>query len=211
MLSSTLQHDYEVCVENFFPREINMDNDIARIAQQIAKGGSNIVFTGAGISTESGIPDFRSKGGLWDKYQPVYFDEFMSSREARIEYWRQKSEMYHQLIQAKPNPAHLAVAELYEMGLLDTVITQNIDGLHQLAGVPEDKVIELHGNTRRVRCMTCSAIITDHEAQQRIEACNLNVSVVAISSPTPSPSVRVCPCRRLSELRCYLRTAISLW
>ncbi len=135
-----------------------MDNDIAHIAQKVAHAGRNVVFTGAGISTESGIPDFRSKGGIWDKYRPVYFEEFMSSKEARIEYWRRKAELYYELEQAKPNPAHTSLVRLYEMDLLQAVITQNVDGLHQEAGLPDEKVIELHGNTRRVRCMRCQKI-----------------------------------------------------
>jgi NAD-dependent protein deacetylase/lipoamidase len=143
---------------------------IALIADQIAKGGKNVVFTGAGISTESGIPDFRGKGGIWDRFQPVYFDEFMRSREARIEYWRQKTELYHDLMKAAPNPAHMAVARLHEMGLVEAVITQNIDGLHQASGIPEEKVIELHGSNRRVRCMRCGGISSIEEAHRRIEA-----------------------------------------
>jgi NAD-dependent deacetylase len=143
------------------------------IAQQIAKAGRNVVFTGAGISTESGIPDFRSKGGLWEKYRPIYFDEFMSSREARIEYWRRNAELYPDFVRAEPNLAHLALSRLYEMELLEAVITQNVDGLHQQAGLPHDSVIELHGNTRRVRCMSCSKITSDHEALQRVEAGDL--------------------------------------
>ena len=148
-------------------------NDISMVAQEIAKNDNNVVFTGAGISTESGIPDFRSQGGLWDKYQPIYFDAFMASKEARIEYWRRKADMYPTLAQAKPNLAHLALAELYEMGLLEAVITQNIDSLHQQAGLPDDKVIELHGNTRRIRCLSCQQIFSDDEIQQRIEAGDL--------------------------------------
>lgn len=150
-----------------------MDKSITLIAQQMAKGGRNVVFTGAGISTESGIPDFRSKGGLWDKYQPIYFDEFMSSRQVRIEYWRRKAELYPDLVRAKPNPAHMALAQLYELELLEAVITQNIDGLHQQAGLPDEAVIELHGNTHRVRCMRCQKISSIHEAHKRIEAGDL--------------------------------------
>ena len=146
------------------------DKNIFLIAEQIAKGGKNVFFTGAGISTESGIPDYRSKGGIWDKFRPVYYDEFMSSKEARIEYWQQKSELYQDLVKAKPNPAHTAITRLYEMGMLESVITQNIDGLHQESGLPDDKVIELHGNNRRIRCMSCSRISSIHEAQKRIEA-----------------------------------------
>jgi len=147
----------------------DQNNGLHLIAENIAKGGKNIIFTGAGISTESGISDYRSKGGIWDKFTPVYFDEFMSSRDARIEYWRRKTELYHQLVQAEPNPAHNAISELYGMGLIEMVITQNIDGLHQKSGVPDDKIIELHGNTLRVRCMSCSKIAPVHETQKRIE------------------------------------------
>lgn len=146
-----------------------MDKEISLIAGKISEGGRNVVFTGAGISTESGIPDFRSKGGIWDQYRPVYFDEFMTSRESRIEYWRQKTELYVDLVKAEPNAGHRSVARLYEMGLLEAVITQNIDGLHQEAGVPDDKVVELHGSNRRVRCMSCGRISSIHEAHKRVE------------------------------------------
>jgi NAD-dependent deacetylase len=149
---------------------MDTDTKISLVARKIGEGGKNVVFTGAGISTESGISDYRSKGGIWDKYQPVYFDEFMSSKEARTEYWRRKAELYDELVGAKPNPAHRALFSLYEMGLLEAVITQNIDGLHQESGIPDDRVIELHGNNRRVRCMTCGKISSIHEAQKRVEA-----------------------------------------
>jgi len=147
-----------------------MNKEISLIARKISEGGKNVVFTGAGISTESGIPDFRSKGGIWDQYRPVYFDEFMTSRESRIEYWRQKSELYLDLVKAAPNAGHRSIAGLYEMGLLEAVITQNIDGLHQEAGIPDDKMIELHGSNRRVRCMSCGRISSIHEAHERVEA-----------------------------------------
>jgi len=149
------------------------DENIKQIAEQIAKGGKNVFFTGAGISTESGIPDYRSKGGIWDQFKPVHYDEFMSSKEARIEYWRQKSELYQDLAKATPNSAHMALVRLHEMGLLEAVITQNIDGLHQESGLPNEDIIELHGNNRRVRCMTCSRISSIHDAHERIEAGDL--------------------------------------
>jgi NAD-dependent deacetylase len=148
----------------------DMKEKISLIAQKIAQGGKNVIFTGAGISTESGIPDYRSQGGLWDKFRPVYFDEFMSSRDARIEFWRQKTALYPDLIKAKPNPAHMAIVELHQMGLLEAVITQNIDGLHQASGLPDEKIIELHGNTCRVRCMSCQKLYPLDETQKRIEA-----------------------------------------
>jgi len=142
--------------------------EIAQIAAKIREGGKNVVFTGAGISTESGIPDYRSQGGIWDKFRPVYFDEFMSSKEARIEYWRRWVELYRGIVQARPNPAHLALARLHDMGLLQAVVTQNVDGLHQESGLPDEKIIELHGNTRRIRCMSCREIHPVDEIRKRI-------------------------------------------
>ena len=145
-----------------------MEEHVKRIAAKIREGGRNIIFTGAGISTESGIPDYRSQGGIWDKFRPVYFDEFMSDRAAREEYWRRWVELYDGLMRAKPNPAHLAVATLYAQGLIEAVITQNIDGLHQASGIPEDQVIELHGNTRRIRCMQCQTVSPTKDARDRL-------------------------------------------
>ena len=147
-----------------------MKDQIARIAAKIKEGGNNVVFTGAGISTESGIPDFRSQGGIWDKYRPVYFDEFMSSKESRIEYWQRWSDLYRGIASAQPNPGHLAVARLHEMGLVRAVVTQNVDGLHQESGLPEEKVIELHGNTCRIRCMSCRQTTPIENVRQRLTA-----------------------------------------
>jgi len=145
-----------------------MNEKIAQIATKIKAGGKNVVFTGAGISTESGIPDYRSQGGIWDKVRPVYFDEFMSSQESRVEYWRQRGELYQKIAQAEPNPAHMSLARLNEIGLLQAVVTQNIDGLHQAAGLPDEKIVELHGNTCRIRCMSCRKISPIDKVQQRL-------------------------------------------
>jgi len=150
-----------------------MNPNVTRIAEKLTEGGKNIIFSGAGISTESGIPDYRSQGGIWDKFRPVYFDEFMASREAREEYWRQKVVFYNDLINAQPNTAHRAICELWELGLLEAVITQNIDGLHQEAGLPGEIVIELHGNNRRVRCMGCDRISSIEAAHARVKAGDL--------------------------------------
>jgi NAD-dependent deacetylase len=147
-----------------------MDDKIKLIADKIKQGGKNIVFTGAGISTESGIPDYRSQGGIWDKFRPVYFDEFMSDRKAREEYWRRWQELYKGIQQAQPNTGHTAIARLDQMGLLEAVITQNVDGLHQEAGLADEKIIELHGNTRRIRCMSCRTITTTEEIKARLNS-----------------------------------------
>ncbi len=145
-----------------------MKEKVSTIAARIKAGGKNIVFTGAGISTESGIPDYRSQGGIWDRFRPVYFDEFMSSRESREEYWRRWVALYQGLLAAKPNPAHLALAELCGAGMLAAVITQNVDNLHQESGIPPEKVIELHGNTRRIRCMHCRQLVPTDDVWKRL-------------------------------------------
>ncbi len=145
-----------------------MKNKINQIARKIKEGGKNVIFTGAGISTESGIPDYRSQGGIWDKFRPVYFDEFMSSKKSRVEYWRRCVQLYQGITKAEPNAAHISLARLNEMGLLQAVVTQNIDGLHQASGLPDDKIVELHGNTCRIRCMSCQKISPIDEVQQRL-------------------------------------------
>ncbi len=147
-----------------------MESEIAKIAEKIKRGGKNVVFTGAGISTESGIPDYRSQGGIWDKFRPVYFDEFMSSKASREEYWRRWVALYQGILDARPNAAHMALARLEQMGLLTAVITQNIDGLHQASGLADENIIELHGNTCRVRCMSCRKLAPIADVQQRLAA-----------------------------------------
>jgi len=116
-----------------------------------------VVFTGAGISTESGIPDFRSPGGLWTKYAPIEYGDFVSSEEMRREAWRRKFAMEETFRKAEPNRGHRAVAKLVERGKVTHVITQNVDGLHQVSGVPDDKVIELHGNSTYAKCLHCGS------------------------------------------------------
>jgi NAD-dependent deacetylase len=116
-----------------------------------------VVFTGAGISTESGIPDFRGPGGLWTRHRPIDFEAFLGSEEARAESWRRRFAMDEVLRAARPNRGHAAVAELVREGKVAAVITQNIDGLHQASGVPDEAVIELHGNTTYAACLDCEA------------------------------------------------------
>jgi NAD-dependent deacetylase len=130
-------------------------DDVARLREMIGSAARIVAFTGAGISTESGIPDFRSPGGIWTKYKPIYFDDFMSSDEMRRESWRRKFATDETMLQAEPNAGHRALAKLVEQGRMSAIITQNIDGLHQRAGVPDSKVIELHGNTTYATCLDC--------------------------------------------------------
>ena len=131
------------------------DLAIAALERLLQEARRAVVFTGAGISTESGIPDFRSPGGIWTRYQPIDFDDFLHSRAARREAWRRKFATDPTIRAARPNRGHRAVAALVRRGTAASVITQNIDGLHQASGVPEDRVIELHGNTTYAHCLDC--------------------------------------------------------
>ena len=130
-------------------------DDVTRLREMIGSANRIVAFTGAGISTESGIPDFRSPGGIWTKYKPIYFDDFMSSDEMRRESWRRKFATDETMLQAEPNAGHRALAKLVEQGRMSAIITQNIDGLHQRSGVPDSKVIELHGNATYATCLDC--------------------------------------------------------
>lgn len=128
---------------------------IETLRSTIDGSGRIAVFTGAGISTESGIPDFRSPGGIWTKYQPILFEDFVSSEEMRRESWRRRIAIGPTFSTAEPNRGHRAVAELVRRGKVSGVITQNIDNLHQNSGIPDEKVIELHGNGTYAACLSC--------------------------------------------------------
>jgi NAD-dependent protein deacetylase/lipoamidase len=132
-----------------------VDSDIAALADMLRRARRAVVFTGAGISTESGIPDFRSPGGIWTRMMPVQFQDYVADPEARRLSWERRFEMEETWNAVKPNAGHLAVAELVRQGIVAAVITQNIDNLHQAAGVPESRAVELHGNTRYAKCLTC--------------------------------------------------------
>ncbi len=132
---------------------------ISRAAEALAGSELILVFTGAGVSTESGIPDFRGPDGLWTKLNPEDFhiDRYMASRRVRVMRWglHLQGALWGSRTQVMPNPAHLAIVDLWKAGRLAGCVTQNIDGLHQEAGLPEDLVSELHGNVRKTRCMSC--------------------------------------------------------
>lgn len=130
-------------------------NEIDQLRSMIKGSRRVVVFTGAGISTESGIPDFRSPGGIWTKYKPIDFNDFIASEDMRRESWKRKFASESVMNRARPNKGHLAVAKLVEQGKVTSVITQNVDGLHQLSGVPDEKVIELHGNATYAACLQC--------------------------------------------------------
>jgi NAD-dependent deacetylase len=127
----------------------------AQLAALIAHSQRIVAFTGAGISTESGIPDFRSPGGIWSRMQPIDFRDFMRSADMRREAWRRKAVIDRDFQQAAPNRGHRALAALVARGVMSAIITQNIDGLHQASGVPGEQVIELHGNGTYASCLDC--------------------------------------------------------
>ena len=130
-------------------------SDADRLSKLIAAADRAVVFTGAGISTESGIPDFRSPGGVWSRMKPIYFQEFVGSQDMRREAWNRTFSGVMGWTGAKPNAGHYAVAEMVTRGKVSSVITQNVDNLHQDAGVPPERVIELHGNGTYATCLDC--------------------------------------------------------
>jgi NAD-dependent deacetylase len=140
------------------------------LVQLLTHAQRAVAFTGAGVSTESGIPDFRSPGGIWDRYRPIDFREFLADPGARRETWRRGLQTYPVLAAAQPNPAHLALAELERLGKLRWVITQNIDGLHVRAGSSPETVIELHGNAHGVKCLACGARFERTAIHARVDA-----------------------------------------
>ncbi|MEL6324206.1 MAG: Sir2 family NAD-dependent protein deacetylase [Pseudomonadota bacterium] len=139
-------------------------SDLIRHSQRI------VFFTGAGMSTESGIPDFRSPGGVWSKMQPIYFQDFVRSREVRREAWTRVFNRSAGWVGADPNAGHAAIAELNAAGRLSSVITQNVDNLHQASGLPDDRVIELHGNASYAACLSCGARHEIEDLKPRWEA-----------------------------------------
>lgn len=134
-----------------------MEDLFAEGARIVKESRKILIFTGAGLSTESGIPDFRSPGGVWSKYDPsdFYFQKIVSDQQSREKYWEMSSEMYQNMKEASPNPAHLAIKSLEDMDKLLAVVTQNIDHLHHKAGNTPEKIIELHGTAFSVSCLSC--------------------------------------------------------
>src|SRR5215467_752024 len=129
---------------------------IEEFAVKIRENEEIVVFTGAGISTESGIPDFRSPGGIWTRYTPISFQDYMGSEKARIESWKRRLETQEAYKKAKPNIGHYTIQSLDQKGKLVGLITQNVDGLHGVAGLPDEKIVELHGTNRKIICLSCN-------------------------------------------------------
>ena len=151
-----------------------------------------VAFTGAGISTESGIPDFRGPQGLWKRYQPIQFQDFLRDPEARREYWRRKVELYPGIRDARPNAGHLALERMYRAGRLAAVITQNIDGLHQKAGLPAERVIEIHGSEAHIVCVGCGQPMPVEETRRAFaEAAAADLLLVVGSSLQVYPAASI--------------------
>ena len=142
--------------------------DLEAFVQRLGASRSIVFFTGAGISTESGVPDFRSPGGVWTKYQPVLFQDFLTSEPARVQHWRLKKATYELFKTVKPNLAHYAISDFEKRGKLLGVITQNIDGLHKIAGTSDEKLVELHGTDRLVTCLACGKVYAPGEVYENL-------------------------------------------
>ncbi len=174
----------------------SFDKRLNEVLQLLKNAEIVTAFTGAGISTESGISDFRSPGGVWDRYRIVTYQEFLSSHESRVEYWGMKKELFREMKGARPNMAHKALAQIERTGKLRCIITQNIDGLHQDAGSSHDIVIELHGTNRKAICLNCRKSWLIEEIHERLEKgevdprceyCNGLVKPATVSFGQPMP------------------------
>ena len=169
---------------------------IARLAALLAGSARTVAFTGAGISTESGIPDFRSPGGVWSRMKPIDFDAFVHNEDARREAWRRTFSGAAGWVGAKPNEGHFAISRLVDTGKVSHVITQNVDNLHQDAGVPAHQVIELHGNAGYATCLACGLrheladlrdSFLEHGALPACRVCGGIVKSATISFGQPMP------------------------
>lgn len=171
-------------------------SDTEQLFQLIEASSAIVFFTGAGISTESGIPDFRGPHGIWKKTSPIYFSDFIASEDVRRESWRRKFSGQDKISNAEPNDGHNAIARLYQRGKVISVITQNIDGLHQKSGVPDEKVIQLHGNSNYAACLSCDKRyelidikkkFLDDETLPICDECSGIVKTATISFGQPMP------------------------
>ena len=135
---------------------MNDESQIAAFTELIEASSRILIFTGAGVSTASGISDFRGPQGVWKRRQPVYFQDFQKSHEARVEYWDQKLESYDTFKNAEPNAVHEACVDLEQAGKIAAVITQNVDGLHAMAGTSRGCLVEIHGTNAKIECLSCS-------------------------------------------------------
>jgi NAD-dependent deacetylase len=188
---------------------------IARLRDLIENAECVLPFTGAGISTECGIPDFRSPGGLWTQNKPINFDDFLASREMREESWRRRFAMQDSFGNASPGRGHRALASLYRRGKVPAVITQNIDNLHQASGISPQDVVELHGNTTYAHCLGCGERYEIEEMRARFEhrrsldcACGGHIKTATVSFGQAMPEEAMQRAEELTK-RCDLFLAVG--
>ena len=187
-------------------------SSIDAFRQLLAASKRAVIFTGAGISTESGIPDFRSPGGVWTRMQPIYFQEFIASEDKRREAWRRRFDNRDGWSGAQPNSGHYAVAKLVTDGKVASVITQNVDNLHQHSGVPADRIIELHGNATYATCLSCHVRIEltqlekEFNDQGTIAPCSHCGGIIKSATISFGQQMPELPMRRAHEatMRCDL-------
>jgi NAD-dependent deacetylase len=194
-----------------------LETSVSRLRHLIEGARWIVPFTGAGISTECGIPDFRSPGGLWTKNQPIPFDAFVASREMRDEAWRRRFAMDENFAFAKPGRGHRALACLYRAGRIPGLITQNIDNLHQASGIAADDVVELHGNTTYALCLDCAERYELDWVREKFEAagqhapdcaCGGHIKTASISFGQAMPAAAMERAEQLTK-RCDLFLAIG--
>jgi NAD-dependent deacetylase len=201
----------------------DLRHGVEQLGEMIAAAKLIVPFTGAGISTESGIPDFRSPGGLWSRNRPIDFEEFLASQDARDESWRRRFAMEATFAQAKPTRGHRALASLYRAGKIPAVITQNIDNLHQASGFAAEDVIELHGNTTYARCIGCGQRYELSWVKQRFEPdgaapdctiCNEPVKTATVSFGHAMPEAemhRATELAQRSDLFVAIGSSLVVW
>lgn len=154
-----------------YPRPVSdAFGELEALATGWRDAASVVVLTGAGLSTASGIPDFRSPGGRWESYQPVLIQDFLAHERSREDYWRYKGETWEVIQAAAPNAAHAALTALARAGRVELLVTQNVDGLHERSGFPEERLVNIHGTDSRVMCVACGAREPREMAQRQWEA-----------------------------------------
>jgi NAD-dependent deacetylase len=194
-----------------------LETSLAKLKRRVEAAKRAVVFTGAGISTESGIPDFRSPGGFWTTHQPIDFNDYLTSEEMRREAWRRKVAFEESFNAVEPNAGHRAIAKLVDEEKVASVITQNIDGLHQRSGVPEDKVIELHGNGTYCVCLDCRKrfelrpVLAAFKERDELPICDecggiVKTATISFGQPMPIDAMRRA---QVESERCDLFLAIG--
>jgi NAD-dependent deacetylase len=196
---------------------MNDKGKVNALTRLLRESDRTVIFTGAGMSTESGIPDFRSPGGIWTKMSPIEFSDFISSEEVRRESWRRKFAGGDKIRDARANDGHNMISRWVNSGKVSAVITQNVDGLHQQSGVPDSQVIELHGNTTYARCLDCDkryelgAIRRNFEASGELPTCTecsgiIKTATISFGQSMPIHEMRLAETQTLA---CDLFIAIG--